>query len=255
VLSFGITDFLASSEEDERRYLMKADVIIAIQSREADLLRALVPERQVILAGVDFDVVDDAFNRNPIPSRITVVASDNPLNVHGLRGFLAECWPAIKQACPTATLHVVGLVGQMCHVEDPSILYSGWVADLAAVYQEASVVINPAMAGTGLKIKSVEALAHGKPLVAWTNGVDGLRYEGEAPFVECRSWQEYRDAIIRLLTSDSERIALSKRALAYARLEFEAESVYADLRNCLGASKQLQVDRAAVLSCEQVPQA
>ncbi|MEP7087663.1 MAG: glycosyltransferase family 4 protein [Gemmatimonadota bacterium] len=246
VLSFGITDFLASSEEDERRYLMKADVIVAIQSREAELLRGLVPERRVILAGVDFDVVGDEFNAGSIPDRITVVASDNPLNVHGLSGFLAECWPAIKQARPTATLHIVGLVGKMCRVEDPSIIYSGWVSDLDAVYREASVVLNPAMAGTGLKIKSVEALAHGKPLVAWSNGVDGLKYDGQAPFIECSSWTAYRDAIVRLLASEPERTALSKRALAYARREFDADSVYADLRKCLGSAKHVNVEREAI---------
>ena len=234
VLAFGITDFLASSEEEERQYLLKADVVVAIQSREAALLRAIVPEREVILAGVDFDVVGDLRADSIIPLSIAIVASDNPLNVHGLREFLAECWPAIKSTCPGASLHVVGLVGSMCRVEDSSIRYSGWVADLDAVYREAAVVINPAMAGTGLKIKSVEALAHGKPLVAWTNGVDGLKYEGDPPFIECRSWEQYRDAIIALLTSDTKRIALAERALDYARVEFEASVVYAELRKHLG---------------------
>ena len=234
VLAFGITDFLASSEEEERRYLLKADVVVAIQSREASLLRALVPEREVVLAGVDFDVVDDLRADSIVPFSIAVVASDNPLNTHGLREFLSECWPAIKSSCPGVTLHVVGLVGNMVRIEDSSIRYSGWVADLDVVYREAAVVINPAMAGTGLKIKSVEAIAHGKPLVAWTNGVEGLRYEGDPPFIECRSWQQYGDAIVSLLTSDAKRIALSERALEYARAEFEASAVYAELRRHLG---------------------
>lgn len=235
VLAFGITtDFLTCSPEAERRYLLMADTAVAIQLREAELLREIVPERNVILAGVDFDVVDDSFANGAIPFRIAVVASDNPLNVHGLRGFLEECWPAIKRSCPAVSLHVVGRVGDLCRIEDASIQYSNWVADLTPVYREASVVINPAIAGTGLKIKSVEALAHGKPLVAWPHGVDGLEYEGTAPFIECRSWREFGDAIIRLLISDAERNALSNRALAYARAEFEASAVYTNLRKHLG---------------------
>ena len=232
--AFGIDDFLACSEEQERRYLLRADLVVAIQSREAALLRAIVPEREVILAGVDLDVVSDAFATGSTPFRIAVVASDNPLNVHGLRAFLAECWPAIKDSCPAATLHVVGRVGNFCRIEDSSIQYSGWIADLDTVYREASVVINPTIAGTGLKIKSVEALAHAKPLVAWTHGVDGLEYEGEAPFIECRSWGEFQDAVVQLLTCDAERTALAERALAYARAEFDASSVYAELEKRLG---------------------
>ncbi len=57
VLAYGIADPLACSEGEEREYLMTADVLIAIQSREAQLLKEIAPEREVILAGIDLDVV------------------------------------------------------------------------------------------------------------------------------------------------------------------------------------------------------
>jgi glycosyltransferase involved in cell wall biosynthesis len=240
VLAYGIADPLACSEEEERRILLKADVIVAIQSREACLLKDLVPEREIILAGMDLDVVDDPREEDVIPNSIVVVASDNPLNVHGFKAFLSECWPIIKSAHPKATLHVVGKVGEACRVEDPAIRYSGWIDDLDQIYREANVIINPTVAGTGLKIKSVQALAHGKPLVAWPNGVEGLTYVGKAPFLECHSWQEFAHAVVLLLKSDIERRVLAERALAYATREFGADKVYANLRACLenkGSSK------------------
>jgi glycosyltransferase involved in cell wall biosynthesis len=233
VLAYDIADSFACSVEEERSALLRADVIVAIQSREASLLKELVPEREVILAGVDFDVVSESWDDAVIPDSIVVVASDNALNVHGLDAFLGECWPLIKQAHSKATLHVVGKVGDVCYVEDPAIRYSGWIDDLDLVYREASVVINPTVAGTGLKIKSVQALAHGKPLVAWPNGVEGLNYDSEAPFRECRSWQEFASAVVLLLESDVDRRALAGQALAYAAREFGADKVYADLRACL----------------------
>ena len=229
VLAFGIADPLACTEEEERRSLLLADVIVAIQSREAALLKALVPEREVLLAGIDFDVIDALTREEEVPNSIVVVASDNALNVHGLTAFLSECWPSIKADFPEVVLHVVGKVGEMCRIDDSSIWYSGWIEDLDQVYREASVIINPTIAGTGLKIKSVQALAHGKPLVAWTNGVEGLEYDGVAPFLECRSWKEFGDAVIRLLRSDIERNAMATRALSYAQREFSASRVYASL--------------------------
>ena len=50
----------------------------------------------------------------------------------------------------------------------------GLVDDLTARYQEAALVINPVVAGTGLKIKMLEALCHLRPIVTWPAGVDGL---------------------------------------------------------------------------------
>jgi glycosyltransferase involved in cell wall biosynthesis len=246
VLAYGIADPLACSEEEERRALLQADVIVAIQSREARLLQELVPEREVILAGMDLEIVSEPRQEDIVPDTIVVVASDNALNIHGFNAFLNECWPLIKKAHSKATLHVVGKVGDVCHVEDPAIRYSGWIDDLDLVYREASVVINPTVAGTGLKIKSVQALAHGKPLVAWPNGVEGLNYVGEAPYRECRSWREFADAVVSLLMSDVERLALATQALAYATREFGSAKVYENLRACLenGRSDRWEDERS-----------
>ena len=85
-----------------------------------------MPEREVILAGMDLDVVSDPSEKDIVPDSIVVVASDNA-HVHGLTAFLSECWPLIKKAHSKATLHVVGKVGDVCHVDDPAIRYSGWI--------------------------------------------------------------------------------------------------------------------------------
>jgi glycosyltransferase involved in cell wall biosynthesis len=230
VLSFGIADPLACSRDEEREYLLASDAIIAIQSRELALLQDLVPDRDVFLTGIDFDVVASVDDAKVIPHSVTVVASDNELNVHGLTEFLSESWPAIRSAVPSATLHVVGNVGAKCPTSDRSVRYSGWVDDLDPVYREASVIINPTIAGTGLKIKSAQALAHGKPLVAWTNGVEGLDYNGPAPYVVCQSWRAFSDAVTCLLQSAEDRQRLSERALAYAKQKFDADGVYAALK-------------------------
>jgi glycosyltransferase involved in cell wall biosynthesis len=143
---------------------------------------------------------------------------------------LAECWPQIKAAQPAATLHVVGRVGDACQSDDQAIRYSPWISAVAEVYKDARVIINPVIAGTGLKIKSAEALAHGKPLVAWTNGVEGLDYIGSPPYIECRSWKEFADAVVRLLQSTNEAEKLSARAFAYATEVFDVVAVYAPLK-------------------------
>ena len=155
--------------------------------------------------------------------------------MHGLTTFLIECWPTIKRGCPAVTLHVVGKVGDMCKVEDQSVRYSGWINDLDDVYREASIVINPTVAGTGLKIKSVQALAHGKPLVAWPHGVEGLEYEGTAPYEVCSSWPEFANTVLMLLKSDAEREALAMRGRSYAAEEFGPQRVYAALKSRLEA--------------------
>lgn len=233
VLAYGIDDPQACTRDEERDYLLMADVIVAIQSREERLLKELVPEREVLLVGMDFAAVSDLAPDAATKKVIAVVASDNEMNVHGLKEFLRDCWPQIKAGCPDVSLHVVGKVGDRCRIDDPAVKYTRWVDDLAGVYAAATVVINPAIAGTGLKIKSAETIAHGRPLVAWPNGVEGIDYAGEPPFVVCNSWDAFAVEVTRLLLSSAEAKALAERASTYARDHFAAAATYAPLKRAL----------------------
>lgn len=236
VLAYGIDDPQACTRDEERDYLLMADVIVAIQSREAKLLRQLVPEREVILAGIDFEL-DEIFSNDANNYTLAVVGADNIQNVHGLTGFLRNCWPQIKAACPEVTLHVVGKIGEKCLVEDRAIKYTRWVDDLSDVYASANVIINPVIAGTGLKVKSAETIAHGRPLVSWPNGVDGIDYIGKPPYVVCHSWDQFADRVVALLQSPEARQELAERASSYARHNFSRPSVYLQLKQILSQDR------------------
>jgi Glycosyl transferases group 1 len=124
------------------------------------------------VAGVDFDVVAPG----PWPDRPTalLVASDNPMNVTGLSDFLRFTWPEVRRRVANATLRVAGRVGRMVPRGSEGVEVLGLIEDLAACYAQARVVVNPATAGTGLKIKTLEAFSHLRPIVTWPNGLDGV---------------------------------------------------------------------------------
>jgi glycosyltransferase involved in cell wall biosynthesis len=229
VLKYGIDDPLPCSPREERNYLLKADLVIAIQSNEARMFRDLVLERDVITVGIDFDVVREIDHSAEVRGRILVVGSDNPLNIHGLREFYDNAWPQIRSRMPEATLRVVGKLANRLQSEDERVQCAGWVEDLDAEYRRAAVVVNPTVAGTGLKIKSVEALCKGKPLVATVNSVEGIAYDGKAPFVVCEGWNRFAEEVLALLLADEERRALQLRAWQFARENFSAEKVYSGL--------------------------
>lgn len=241
---YGIDDPWACTIEEERSYLLRCDLILAIQDQEARVLTQMVPEREVLTVGVDFEVTESR-GKNVAPDVITFVGSDNPLNVFGLQSFFKECWPDIKQAHPTAVLNIVGGVGSLCSFKDTSVNYFPCVNNLSELYRQSRVVINPNIAGTGLKIKSIEALAHGKPLVAWPRGVEGLDYCGEAPYIKCESWTEFTAAVVGILQSEGAAQKLSARALAFAKVKFDPESVYGALRDRLQAHQTRNNPKAA----------
>lgn len=233
VLAHGLQDSLACSEEEERRCLDRADVIMAIQAEEAALFRRLVPGRRVITVGVDVDVSEKTPADCPAPPTVLIVGSDHHGNVHGAERFCAVAWPKVRARRPDAVLRIVGKLSRCLRSGEPGVRLDDWVPDLSEAYRTAAVVVNPNLAGTGLKIKSVEALCHGKSLVALPNGVAGLSFTGEAPYVVSESWDRMADDICNLLDSKDRRQSLERRAREYARLAFSPAAAYAELNAIL----------------------
>jgi glycosyltransferase involved in cell wall biosynthesis len=221
------------STEEERAYLLNADVVIAIQSNEADHFLSLVPERRVVTVGIDYEVVSLNDVGEDYKNTVLVVGSNNPANLAGLKAFCEHAWPLVCGGNPRAELLVAGKIGGALSNSVPKVRVLGWVDNLQTLYRQSAVVINPTMTGTGLKIKTVEALCNGKPLVATPNAVEGLAFEGVAPFMVCDNWPEFAEAVISLLDSDNLRLALQESALRYAQAEFAGSKVYAQLKAIL----------------------
>jgi hypothetical protein len=107
----------------------------------------------------------------------------------------------------------------------------GHVKDLGDCYARARVVVNPAAAGTGLKVKTVEALAHLRPIVAWPNGVDGLPPD-IAPLVPpVEDWLEFAERVSGWLRAS--RPAFDGHAATLIQQQLSADHVYADVEACL----------------------
>lgn len=236
VVALGVDDAIVCSRREEQKYLLKSDVVMAIQPNEARILRDLVSTRDVITVGIDLDVVDRVDDSTVRRGVMLVVGSDNPLNQHGLKAFYDHAWPTIRSSYPEAILRVVGKLANHLPTRDPRVELAGWVPDLASEYRKAALVINPIHAGTGLKVKSVEALCHAKALVGTPNSVEGLPIDAEPPFVVCRDWPDFAAAALDLLRSDSKRVSLEEAALRFARTHFSSEAVYAPLAARLQAA-------------------
>jgi hypothetical protein len=82
-------------------------------------------------------------------------------------------------------------------------------------------VINPQQFGTGLSIKSVDALLHGRPLVTTVSGARGLEDGAGTAFLQASSAEEFAEVVVGLLRDTAQAAALARRAAAFARAYHE----------------------------------
>jgi len=233
VTRFGIEDALTLTASEEATLLRSADLLLAIQPDEARELEDLGSGVDIITVGVDMPV--PPVEPSPVLApRILMVASSNDMNCKGLRDFIRFAWPLIRESVPEAELDVVGSVGRELTGHEPGVRALGFVDNLAAAYLESRVVINPAVAGTGLKIKTLEALGHLRPIVLWPSGLDGLHPDLAQYCVCVNDWYQYAQAVITLLQDPA-----SVRGLSAAREEIthllSEEFTYSELKQVLEA--------------------
>ena len=201
-----------TTESEEAKGFKRADKVIAIQNNEAGKIRQLTGRNNVFLIGhmVDLEPLENIEKND-----ILFMSSSNIANIKALDSFVKNVFSVIRKRVPDARLIVAGSICEKINKED-GIELLGEVREVRDAYKKASVVINPMCRGTGLKIKSIEALGYFKPLVTTETGAEGLDSDNNRNFIVVRDDTEFAEAVIELLTNGEKRRAYSKNAGQYA---------------------------------------
>jgi glycosyltransferase involved in cell wall biosynthesis len=97
-------------------------------------------------------------------------------NVDGVIHFVKDIWPRIAEAHPQACCKIIG--GQpppsLLALAGPRIEFTGFVSDLRPHLAEAACVVVPLRLGGGTRLKIVEGMAMGKPIVSTALGAEGI---------------------------------------------------------------------------------
>lgn len=165
--------WISLSRRGERKGLLRADVILGIQDVETRFFEKLTAGRRVVRTVGHFIGCEPLpFKEESVPS-VGYLASGNPLNQVGFQWFLDEVWPMVNASgCPGQLLVAGGICESMVMPADARVL--GIIDSLEAFYGAVLLSINPMTSGTGLKIKTVESLAHGRAIITTPSGVEGM---------------------------------------------------------------------------------
>lgn len=230
-------DFLPMTADDERSLLRRADTIIAIQDREADAFRALLPGKRVITVPVPFEP-QPLPEPAPAPARCLFVGGYSGHNIIALRRLVSAIWPLVRAARPDAELLVAGTVGRALSAALPGVRLLGPVADLRTAYADAHVCLVPLALGTGLKVKLVEAMSHGRPAVTTAAGAEGFAaVEAGSVAVVADDDAAFARATVDLLNSPAERRRVATAQLDWVRTHLAGAAAIQPLLDALDTGR------------------
>lgn len=208
--------FFTTTYPEEARGLSRADLILAIQDGEREAF-ARMSNKPVITLGHVVHIENCLSQRSDKEApRLLIVGSNNDINVDGLNRFLAEDWPEIKKRLPATQLLVAGGLSKSVPVVN-GLKPLGLLDDIAEAYRQAHIVINPVRRGTGLNIKSIEALGYGMPLISTPAGCRGIESEIGHSIVLAEGPEQTGDAVEGIWNNPVWAQHLNTNALVFAQ--------------------------------------
>jgi glycosyltransferase involved in cell wall biosynthesis len=222
---FGRTHFIAISTGEELAILNGFSLVLAIQPQEGAWLERLLPGR-VLLAPHALPAFPRAHGPGGVP-RIGFLGGDSPMNRDGLLWLLDQVWPAIRPL--GAELHVAGGVSAAAPPR-PGVVLHGEVADGAAFLGGLDIAVNPVFFGGGLKIKTVEYLAHGLPSVLSAEALTGLAGGDGKAWLLAADRAGFIAALAALVESPGLRARIGAGARCFARRHFSPRALRPAMR-------------------------
>ena len=128
-----------------------------------------------------------------------------PANRNGLIWFHEGIWPRILAAEPSARLLVVGQGAKPEDFRtiraDSSVDWIGEVDSVVPFYRRAGVAVTPLLQGSGTRLKILEALSLGNPMVSTRIGAEGLELVPEKHLLIADTPEAFANSVLRLLVS------------------------------------------------------
>jgi polysaccharide biosynthesis protein PslH len=226
-------------ENMETQFLSRCDANTMASQREQVRLNERVPgaTTYVIGNGVDVaahaeDQIDAAWNKagqpDPQGGNILFVGSmDYHANIDAAVQFTLEVWPLIRKQLPGRKLLIVGRnpsEAVKALAEEPGVHVTGTVADVRAFYHRALAVVVPLRIGSGTRLKILEAMAAGIPVVSTALGAEGIDVTNEKDTLIAESPADFVSAIAKLAASPGivQSLSAGGRALVKSLYDWPA---------------------------------
>lgn len=205
----------------ERRVARLLDGHFAVSASDAARIRKLAGDAcvRIVPNGVDVERFTNVRTGKERRSRIVFVGSmDYHANIDAVKWFVRDVWPEVLRKRPDLRFTIIGRrpAGEVRSLERTTgVEVTGTVDDVADYYRSALAAVAPLRVGGGSRLKILEAMAAGVPVVSTGLGAEGLETSNGRNIILGDSASEMAEALLDLGEN-----AVKQRWIAAAGLRF-----------------------------------
>lgn len=185
------------------------DVVTAVSEEDKAALIEAGARSDMTVIPIAIDTDEQAFiPRQPASPHIVHIGTMYwPPNIDGITWFLDEIYPRVKAKVPNVRCTLIGARPPVSISDraksDPSLTVTGYVADPLPYLRDSSMMVVPLRSGGGMRVKILNALSQGIPMVSTTVGCEGIAVTDGVDICVADDPAAFADATVRLLTDQA----------------------------------------------------
>jgi glycosyltransferase involved in cell wall biosynthesis len=207
------------------RVLRQAQGCTVASEQEREMVQRVVPGLgavAVVPNGLDLGLYTGDWGTAVPNTLIFPGALTYEANLDAMAFFLSDVLPLIRSRHPDVTLRITGRTdGVPLHrlVLDEQVTLTGYVEDIRPVLAQSQVCVVPLLTGGGTRLKILEAMALGTPVVSTSRGAEGLDVTSKEELLIADEPAQFADAVLSLLVDQDlrDRLIVNGRRLVHAR--------------------------------------
>jgi len=213
----------------EGRLVRQFDAVLAVSDEDKAALQEAAGRSVdivVIPIAVDTDQVT-VVKREAEPRHILHIGTMYwPPNIDGVNWFVRDVYPLIRQERPDVQFDVVGSrpPAELLALNDTGlgINVTGYVADPIPYQQRAAVMVVPVRAGGGMRVKILNGMAEGIPIVSTTLGYEGIEVASGRDILAGDTPEAFAAQVLRVLNSPElgRQLAANGRQLVEEKYDY-----------------------------------
>jgi glycosyltransferase involved in cell wall biosynthesis len=222
----------------EKRLLQSATAVVAVSQQDADRLHQLAPSTKIEIRpnGVDLEYFRFVDHSTPGGANLIMTGTLGYYpNLDASLWLIHEILPRVRERLRNTTLTLVGgeATPELIELEGPAVHVVGQVSDVRPYAAAADVFVVPLRLGSGTRLKALEALASGLPIVATRLAVEGLGLVERKLVLVGETPVELASAIERAITDRALRARLVEEGRRYAAECFGWDRITSDFQGTL----------------------
>jgi glycosyltransferase involved in cell wall biosynthesis len=233
-----LTELASRIEDYEWEHLLGKtyDGIVPISGRDEGMIAAKAKKKKRKLPpmltstyGIDPNEIKDLEIKPEYPSVFFLGALDWLPNQEGVRWFVDNVWGTLHARYPEVKFYVAGRKMANSFLADKDattgIIKVGEVENAQKFMQEKGIMVAPLLSGSGIRIKIIEGMMMGKPIVASDIALEGNPAEHVHHIYRANSPSEFLEGVSLLIEKEGYGLALGKKAKAFATHFFDEKTI------------------------------